>query len=338
MDFDLRQLHYARALAEEGSFARAARALQLTQPALSRSIQELERRTGIKLFDRTQGRVEPTALGQVFIAHARELLGHAEALDREVATMRGTGTGSLAVGSGTFPTAIFMAEALGIFLGRNPGVAVRIVNDNWVALVAALRRRELDIVVAAPPAAEDASDLQARLLTPRQGYFLTRTGHPLLARPAPSLADVVAFPIVSTSRLGPAITGSLLEAWGDHAGGRSIPDVACESHEMMRRIVASTDHVMIATLAANARAIDEGELVPLPVADRRVAATFAIIRVESRTLSPIADELIADVIAADRVAAEAERLLALRLFGAPARTRSKGAAAAPRTASTAVAR
>ncbi len=94
MDFDLRQLRHARALAEEGSFARAARTLHLTQPALSRSIQELERRTGIKLFDRNQGRVEPTDLGRVFLAHARGLLGHAEALDREVATMRGTGTGA----------------------------------------------------------------------------------------------------------------------------------------------------------------------------------------------------------------------------------------------------
>jgi len=71
MDFDLRLLRHARALAEEGSFARAARTLHLTQPALSRSIQELERRTGIRLFDRNKGRVDLTALGEVFLAHAR---------------------------------------------------------------------------------------------------------------------------------------------------------------------------------------------------------------------------------------------------------------------------
>ncbi len=75
MDFDLRLLRHARALAEEGSFGRAARALHLTQPALSRSIQELERRTGIQLFDRNKGGVEPTDLGRVFLVHARELLG-----------------------------------------------------------------------------------------------------------------------------------------------------------------------------------------------------------------------------------------------------------------------
>ncbi len=103
MDFDLRLLRHARALAEEGSYARAARSLHLTQPALTRSIQELERRTGLKLFDRDSKRVGPTDLGRLFLAHARELLGRAEALDREVATMRGAGTGSLVVGSGTMP-------------------------------------------------------------------------------------------------------------------------------------------------------------------------------------------------------------------------------------------
>ena len=84
MDFDLRLLRHARALGEERNFARAARTLRLTQPALSRSIQDLERRTGIKLFDRNKGRVEPTDLGRIFLAHARELMGRAEALDREV--------------------------------------------------------------------------------------------------------------------------------------------------------------------------------------------------------------------------------------------------------------
>src|SRR5512139_3428735 len=177
MDFDLRQLRHARALAEQGSFARASRTLHLTQPALSRSIQELERRTGIKLFDRAQGRVEPTDLGRVFLAQARDLLGHAEALDREVATLRGTGTGRLVVGSGTFPTAIFMADALAAFLGRNPGVAVRVVNENWVGLVAGLRRREFDLVVAAPPAPDEATDLETINLSQRQGRFLVRPGH-----------------------------------------------------------------------------------------------------------------------------------------------------------------
>ena len=317
MDFDLRLLRHARALAEEGSFARASRTLHLTQPALSRSIQELERRTGIKLFDRNKGRVEPTDLGRVFIAHARELLGRAEALDREVATMRGSGTGSLVVGSGTFPTALFMGAAVGAFLRTNPTVGIRLVNDNWVALVAGLRRREMDFVVAAPPSAEESAGLAAQHLTPRQGYFLVRTGHPLLGRGELTLAEIAAQPIVCTARLPVAMTEVLLKARGSQAAGRSIPDVACESHEMMRQVALATDHVLLSSLGANTKAIAAGELVVLPIVDPRISVAFAILRLDARTLPPIAEELIREVIAADRAAGEAEHDLAARLVRRP---------------------
>ncbi len=320
MDFDLRLLRHARALAEEGSFARAARALHLTQPALSRSIQELERRTGIVLFDRTRGRVEPTDLGRVFLAHARELLGRAEALDREVATLRGTGTGSLVLGSGTFPTAMFMAQAVAAFLRRNPAVGIRLVNDNWVALVASLRRRELDFVVAAPPAAEESAGLATRLLSPRQGYFLVRPGHPLLAMRGIALSDLMRYPIICTSRLSTAIAERLRAARDGRDTARPVPDVACESTEMMRQIAASTDHVLLSALSANAKAIAAGELALVPFVDPEVSVAFAILRLDGRTLPPIADELVREVIAADRSTLATERALAARLLDVPART------------------
>lgn len=324
MDFDLRLLRHARALAEEGSYARAARSLHLTQPALTRSIQELERRTGLKLFDRDSKRVGPTDLGRLFLAHARELLGRAEALDREVATMRGAGTGSLVVGSGTMPTVIFMADALASFLGKHPGVAVRLVNDNWSSLVEALRRREIDFVVAAPPPTEEMAGLVVDPLAPRQGYFFVRPGHPLVRRRELALADVAAFPILCTSRLPPALVDRLLDARGPRGAGRSLPDVASESHEMMQRIAATTDHVLLSSLAGNRDALAQGRLVALPLADPVIRVSFAVLRLESRTLPPIADQLVAEIVAADRAAVALERELAARLAGrepAPASAR-----------------
>jgi hypothetical protein len=79
---------------------------------------------------------------------------------------------------------------------------------------------------------------------------------------------------------------------------------------MMRHIAVGTDHVLLSTLAANACAIDRGELVPLPLVDPRISVTFAIIRLAARTLPPIADELIREVIAADCAALEVARRLA----------------------------
>ena len=74
MNIDLRQLRHVLALDQYRNFARAASALGLTQPALSRSIQALEKSIGGRLFDRDRTRVEPTPVGERLIAEARPLL------------------------------------------------------------------------------------------------------------------------------------------------------------------------------------------------------------------------------------------------------------------------
>ncbi|MEI8352823.1 MAG: LysR family transcriptional regulator [bacterium] len=68
--FDMRRLRHALALAEHRNFARAATALHITQPALSRSIQSLEDALGVHLFDRNPRDVEPTAFGELVLRHA----------------------------------------------------------------------------------------------------------------------------------------------------------------------------------------------------------------------------------------------------------------------------
>jgi DNA-binding transcriptional LysR family regulator len=333
MDFDLRQLRHARALAEHGSFARAARAMHLTQPALSRSIQELERRTGIKLFDRARGGVEPTDLGRVFLEHARELLGRAESLDRELSLLRGAGSGRLVVGAGTFPAATFVGHAVAAFLRSNPAVGMRLVNDGWLGLIAGLRRRELDLIVSAEPVLLDDGDLVVTPLAQRQGYFVCRPGHPLCALPSAGLADVLGYPIVSTARLPAALTDVLLKARAAGDTGRGIPDVGCESVALMKQIVMHSDHVLMTTLGAAADEVQAGALVVLPVVSPGVQGAFAIARLRNRTLPPIADAFVREVIAADRQAAARERgLEALHVGGRqpPGRRAAAGRARDPR--------
>jgi DNA-binding transcriptional LysR family regulator len=152
-------------------------------------------------------------------------------------------------------------------------------------------------------------------LAPRQGYFFVRPGHPLASRRELKLADVAAFPILCSNRLTPAIVERLLDARGPRGAGRSLPDVASESHEMMQRIAATTDHVLLSSLAGNRDALAQGRLVALPVADPVIRVSFAVLRLESRTLPPIADQLLAEIAAADRAAVALERELAAKLAG-----------------------
>jgi len=100
---DLKQLHYAVTLAKHRNFARAAAALDMSQPALSRSISGLEAELGVQLFTRGARGAEPTPFGERFLLRAALLLREAGELEREVRLIQGAETGSLRVGAGPYP-------------------------------------------------------------------------------------------------------------------------------------------------------------------------------------------------------------------------------------------
>jgi len=90
MPFDIRQIRYAVAAADHGSFYRAARALDVEQSTLSRNILKLESAIGGKIFNRSRAGVTTTIAGSTFIRSARTMVTHA---DKLVANMRAAGQG-----------------------------------------------------------------------------------------------------------------------------------------------------------------------------------------------------------------------------------------------------
>jgi DNA-binding transcriptional LysR family regulator len=129
ISLDVRQLRQLLAIAAEGSFARAARSLYISQPALSRSIQEIERKIGFRLFDRGREGAHPTDAGQMVLYHAEAVIAAARDMDRELARIRGLGTGELRIGAGLFPTELFLGHAMAGFAGRGSDVRLRMINE-----------------------------------------------------------------------------------------------------------------------------------------------------------------------------------------------------------------
>jgi DNA-binding transcriptional LysR family regulator len=314
MSVDLRLLRHARALAEEGSFARAARSLHLTQPALSRSIQILEQRVGVPLFDRGRTRVAPTDLGRVFLEHARQVLDGADALEREVALMRGASGGRLSLGAGTLVASMFVDDALARFAARNAQVGIRVVNDSGSELLGRLRLAKIDLFVGSVPTGPERAGLTVVPLATRTGRFMVRAGHPLAGRTGLSIAEVMSHPLVCTSRLTPGITEVLIRARGSD-DPRPLPDFACESPRMMRAVTLGSDHVMLGALAMFADDVAAGRLVPLRVDGAPPTQAFGIVRLEARTLPAVAAALIEAIVEADRESADAERALEAVVLG-----------------------
>ena len=184
MDFELRLLRCALALADHRNFARAAKAVYISQPALSRAIQELEQRAGTRLFDRTSLGVEPTDAGVVLLDHARDVMSRASDLGREMDLLHGLEKGELRIGAGTYPAHLYVDRVIGRLVREHPSVRINVANDNWANLLPLLRKREIDLAVIDVTSASTDPEMNASRLSPRKGYFTVRPGHPLLKLPS----------------------------------------------------------------------------------------------------------------------------------------------------------
>ena len=319
MNFDLRLLRCALALSEFRNFARAAKAIHISQPALSRSIQELEQRAGTRLFDRTSQGVEPTAAGAVFLEHARDVMSRASDLGREMDLLKGLETGELRIGSGTYPSNMYVDKAIGRLLREHPTVSVSISNDNWSNLLPLLRKRDLDLAVIDATAAESEPEMHVTRLREHQGYLVLRAGHPLLAvDDAQQLAETWKYPFVATSRFPSALFKELAAALlgpqrAANVGTKSVQSVTCESLHMMKTIALESDAVALLPLNLAAEEIERGEMYAIP-GPSWMRASFGIVRLAHRSLSPLGETFVRMVQEADSELFDWEEKTAKRLF------------------------
>lgn len=331
MDFDLRLLRCALALGEHRNFARAAKTLHISQPTLSRSIQELEQRAGTRLFDRTSVGAEPTDTGLLFLDRARDIMSRASDLGREMDLLKGLDRGELRIGCGTYPSAMYVDRALARLIARHPSVHMSVVNDNWANLLPLLRRRELDLAIIDVTAAESEPEMRVSRLQNHQGYLVLRAGHPLLKiKDADQVAESWSFPFVATSRFPTDVFKELAAVLlgsrkAKIPGTRTLLSVACESLHMMKSIVLESDAVTILPLQLVIDEVNRGELVAI-TAPPWLRGNFGIVHLAERSLSPLGETFVHLVKEADAELLAWEEKTAKGIFR-PRRVRSKFASA-----------
>lgn len=155
MSFNIRQLRYAIAAADHGSFYRAARALDVEQSTLSRAILKLERSLGSELFIRTRAGVTTTAIGRQFLRNARPMVANAE---RMIATTRAAGkgrAGGLTVGFNSSVSAGNLRATLVSARSENPDLALDGMEADRSVLFAGLDNGEIDIAILLGEARRD---------------------------------------------------------------------------------------------------------------------------------------------------------------------------------------
>ena len=298
MSIDLRLIRYAAALAEQGSFTRAADALDIAQPTLSRGIRDLEAEVGLPLFTRRQHGVEPTDFGYLFLQQAATVSAQVSLLEREVALAKGLHKGELAVGFGPYAAELLLPHALPRFVSAHPDVRVRIQVDSLEVLGRALRQRELDLVVGESTILEDDESIDIfESLAPIKAYLFVRAGHPLtasLASPV-SLRHALSYPLIQISRLPPRALKPFLEALGDSSPSglsRPIPAIDCPTVPIAIDVVTGSDAMVLASLGMMKRELTRGRVVPFFRA-HWMQSSWAFIKLRHRVPDPAATAFLA---------------------------------------------
>ncbi len=209
---DLRQLRYAVAVVDAGTFTAAAAASFVAQPSLSQSIAALERELGVTLFERLGRRVALTAAGEAFVPAAREALRAVDTIRADVAAVSGLVAGHLDLVA--LPTLAVdpVTPLVGAFRRAHPGVVVRLAHpDDTGELVDRVRSGASEIGITELPVTADRIVSRALLRQELVAVLPPGTVAPLRMRARELAArPMVTMPVGTSTRdaLDAALAGS----------------------------------------------------------------------------------------------------------------------------------
>ena len=287
---NIKHLEHLLALADTGSFSRAAEKLFITQSALSRSIQSLEGDLGARVLDRIGKRNELTPLGLDVVARARHIVRDAAELRHSAQLLQQGGKGSISVGLGSGPGALLtiplMCAAAAPSIGT-PGMRVSITRGPTELQIQQLRSRQLDAMVVDMRRVTPATDLNIESLGDIRAGFIVNATHPLAAKRAVSFQDIMQYPVASTP-LSDEVVRLLVDQFGVSANPSDMVTLLCEDVASLLATVAQTPAIYLGVVAAARAGLKEGSLVELPIKPPlKATARFAYVTLAGRTEAPV---------------------------------------------------
>jgi len=189
---ELRQIRHFLEIVRCSSFGQAAERLHVTQPALSKSIRNLEHSLGVKLLERHPNGVVPTDYGELFLEYASLIAAEIDRAKAEIEQMKGTGRGVVRVGAGATILQYLIPQAVRAFMAQGTDSAVTFRQGLRDELIACLRRGEVDIIVGAiaPSGAEEDDEFRRERVLRDTIVVVASETHPLAHAQSVSIADI----------------------------------------------------------------------------------------------------------------------------------------------------
>jgi DNA-binding transcriptional LysR family regulator len=284
------------------SFAAAAKALHLSQPALSRRIANLERMLGVRLFDRTTRNVELTLLGRRFLGQVR---GVVEDLDHTVMSLRDATqmeAGDVTIGCVFSAVHHFLPPVIAAFRAEHPRVLVQIIEEGADEVLDSVKQGDADLALNYI-GMQDPDVAFTPLL--KEPYVLAcPADHPLARRRSVRWDELAAYPLARVSHK------SRNRLFIDQALAElpPLPRPVCEVRHVSTLMAMVENGLGVAVVPQLTLPRGRGPVVGVRLEQPAIARTLGIIRRSGRSLSPAA-EAFAKMLA---VASKGKRTMSLR--------------------------
>lgn len=251
-------------VARQKSVMKAAELLHVSQPAVTKTIRELEEILGVDVFERDGRGIKITRYGEVFLRHAGAALTALRQGFDSVSQARHGDAPPIRIGALPTVSTRIMPRAVALFLKEETGVRIKIVTGENAVLLEQLRVGDLDLVVGRLAAPEKMAGFSFEHLYSEQVVFCVRKGHPLLETQQSMFTGLADYPVLMPTR------GSIIRPFVEQLlianGIANLPNqIETVSDSFGRAFVRSSDAIWIISTGVVAADISDGILVTLPV-------------------------------------------------------------------------
>ncbi len=285
MDISIGRLQQLLTVAKTGSFSKAAEELNMSQPALSRSIAAVEDYYGFQIFNRMGRGVQLTSAGKQIINLSGPAVQHLKALDKNFRLFGAGLAGALSVGIAP----LLASQALGhlagdFFMGSQP-VSLQSVVRPGDALIQSLINDEIELIAYPESYIEPSDDLDIQTIGALEPVCVCRRGHPLLERKKIFQRDLEGFPWASS--VAPAVLNDI-----------SLSNqFICDNYHIVKEAVINSDMIAIFTESFVLPELNDGIMCQITILDMPLPSTkIYIAKLKAQKTSPLAEVFITKLI------------------------------------------
>jgi DNA-binding transcriptional LysR family regulator len=288
----LRHLQLLIALDQFRHLGRAAEFLSQTQPAVSKTLAEIERLFGLDLFIRSTRGTEPTPYGASVVRFARSVLADYQRTRDEIAAVQSGAAGRCSVGAMVVATPQLLAQAVLLMKSRSAQTTVAVEEGDLMRLLPRLRVGELDLIAARLEPGYAAPDLETEALYEEPMCVVARPDHPLAARGRkPSWPDLAAQtwvmpPTWASSRI------KLMELFFEHGENPPVDLIESASFLMTLTFIRQRSTLGFFSRDVGVWLESEGLATRLPVEVPMALPPVGLITMRGRMRTPAAEQMI----------------------------------------------